>query len=93
MTLAVVLVIDGVEKNPGPGVEAEKISQVLCSWCNRNLKSGTQYNTFGRWFYNSYSNVEAQVVESRKWICYKCRSERLRLLGEKLQDVLLQLMI
>jgi len=30
-TLAVQLVIGGVEKNPGPGVEAEKISQVLCS--------------------------------------------------------------
>ena len=93
MTLAVVLVIDGVEKNPGPGVEAEKILQVLFSCCNRNLKSGTQCNTFGCWFHNSYGNVKAQVVESRKWICFKCRSERLRLLQEKLQYTLLQLMI
>ena len=49
-TLAVLLVIVGVEKNPGPGVEAEKILQVLCSECDRNLKSGTQCNTCGRWF-------------------------------------------
>jgi hypothetical protein len=40
-TLAVLLVIGGVEKNPGPGVEAEKIMQVLCSGCDRNLKTGT----------------------------------------------------
>jgi len=40
-TLAVLLVIGEVEKNPGSGVEAEKILQVLCSGCDRNLKSVT----------------------------------------------------
>jgi hypothetical protein len=30
-TLAMLLVNGGVEKNPGTGVEAEKILQVLCS--------------------------------------------------------------
>jgi len=30
-TLAVLLVIGGVEKNSGPGVEAEIVLQVLCS--------------------------------------------------------------
>jgi len=38
-TLAVLLVIDGVEKNPGPGVEAENILQVVCCGCDRNIKS------------------------------------------------------
>ena len=42
MMLVVLLVIGGVEKNPGPVVEAVNIIQVLCSGCNRNLKSGTQ---------------------------------------------------
>ena len=42
MTLTALLVIGGVEKNPGPGVRAEKIMQVLCSGCDRNLKSGIQ---------------------------------------------------
>jgi hypothetical protein len=41
----VLIVIGGVEKNPGPGVEAEKIMQVVCSECDRNLKSGTQCDT------------------------------------------------
>jgi len=40
--LAVLLVIGGVEKNPGPVVEAENIMQLLCSGRNRNLRSGTQ---------------------------------------------------
>jgi hypothetical protein len=29
-TLAVLLVIGGMEKNPGHGVQAEKVAQVLC---------------------------------------------------------------
>jgi len=31
------------------------------------------------------------VAESRKWICDMCRSDRLRLLEEKLQKALLQI--
>jgi len=46
MTLAVLLVIDGVEKSPGPVVEAENIKQVLCSGCNRNLKLGAQFDVW-----------------------------------------------
>ena len=38
-TLAVLLVIDGLEKSPGPGVKAEKILQIIFSGCDRNLKS------------------------------------------------------
>ena len=34
-------------KNPGPGVQAEKIMQVLCSGCDRNLKLGTHCDTSG----------------------------------------------
>ena len=54
--LAVLLVIGGVEKNPGPGVEAEKIKQGLCSGCDRNLTSVTQCDTCGCWFNNSCGN-------------------------------------
>jgi len=93
-TLAVLLVIGGVEKNPGPGVQAEKIMQVLCSWCDRNLKSGTQSDMCGHWFHNSCGgNVKVQVVKSGKWICDKCRSDRLRLLEEKLQRLYFKLTI
>jgi hypothetical protein len=41
-TLAALLIIGGVEINPGPGVETEKDMSVLRSECDKNLKSGTQ---------------------------------------------------
>jgi hypothetical protein len=44
--LATLLVIGGVELNPGP---VENIVQLLCSGCDRNLKSGTLCETCGRW--------------------------------------------
>lgn len=90
-TLAVLLVIGGVEQNPGPGVEVENTVQVLCSGCERNLKSGTQCDTCGRWFHNSCGNVKAQVAESGKWNCDRCKGERLRRLEEQLQNALLQI--
>ena len=89
-SLVVLLVSGGVEKNPRPGVGAEKILQVLCRRCDKNLNSVTQCNSCGRLFHNSCGNFKAQVAESGKWICDKCRSQRLRLLEEKLQNTLLQ---
>jgi hypothetical protein len=80
-----------VEKNPGPGVEAEKIMHVVCSGYDSNLKSGTQCDTCGGWFHNSCVNVKVQVPQSGKWICDKCRSERARLLEEKPQNGFLQI--
>jgi hypothetical protein len=37
--LAVILTTGRVERNPGPGVEAKNILQVLCSACERNLNT------------------------------------------------------
>jgi hypothetical protein len=73
-----------------PVVEGEKIMQVLFSGCDRNIKLGTQCGTCGRWFHNSYGNVKAQVADSGKWIFDEFRSERPRLLQNKLQNALLQ---
>ena len=80
--IAVLLVIGGVELNPGP---VDNIVQVLCSGCDRNLKSGTQCDSCGRWYHNSCGNVKFQVADSGKWTCDRCRSERLRVLEEKLR--------
>jgi hypothetical protein len=61
--LAFLLVIRGVELNLGP---VDNIVQVLCSGCNRNIKSGTQCDSCGLWYHNSCGNVKFQVVESGK---------------------------
>jgi len=44
MVLAVLLVIGGVEQNPGPVVEVENTVRLLCIGCGRNLKSGIHVN-------------------------------------------------
>jgi len=59
-TLAVLLIIGGVEKNPGPGVQAEKIMHVLCSGCDRNPKLGTHCDMCGLQF-------PAVVMLKYKW--------------------------
>ncbi|PNF38209.1 hypothetical protein B7P43_G13474 [Cryptotermes secundus] len=89
--LAIVLVIGGVEQNTGPVVEAENILQLLCSVCERNLKSGTQCDTCGLCFHNSCGNVRAQMAESGKWSCERCRWGRLRQLKKKLENAMKQI--
>ena len=86
--LAMLLMIRGVELNLGP---VDNIVQVLCSGCDRNLKSGTQCESCGRWYHNSCENVKFQVAESAKWNCDRCRSKRLRVLEEKLRDAQIQI--
>jgi predicted amidophosphoribosyltransferase len=89
--LTVLLVIGSVEQNPGTVLEAENILHVLCSGCDRNLKSGTQCDTCGRWFHNSCGNVKAQMTDKGKWSCDRCRWDRLRQLEEKLESTLQQI--
>jgi hypothetical protein len=86
--IATVLIMGGVQLNPGP---AENIVQVTCRGCNRTLKSGTQCVTCGQWYHNSCGNVKLQVAESGKWNCASCRLERLRVLEDKLKDAQTQI--
>ena len=57
----------------------------------KHLNSGTQCESCGRWYHNSCRNVKFQVAESGKWNCDRCRSERLRVLDEKLRDAQIQI--
>ena len=82
------LVIGGVELNPGP---VDSFVQVLCSGCDRNVKSGTQCELCGWWYHNSCGNVKFQVAESGKWNCDRCRSERIRVLEDKLRDAQIEI--
>ena len=74
MVLALLLMIGRVELKPGP---IDNTVQVLCSGCDKILKSGTQCESCGRWYHNSCGNVNFQVAESGKWNCDRCRSDRL----------------
>jgi hypothetical protein len=89
--LTALLVIGGVEQNPGPGVEVVNSLQLLCSGCEGDLKSGTQCDMYGRWFHNSCGNVKVQMADSRKWSYDRCRWDRFHRLEEKLENTLQQI--
>ena len=90
MVLAVLLVIGGVEQNPGL-VEVENTVRLLCTGCGGNLKSGIQCELCGRWYHYSCGSVKAQTAERKNWNCDKCRTEKVRVLQEELQNALGQI--
>jgi len=75
--------IGGVGLNP---VLVENIVQVLYSGCDTNLKSGTRCESYGRWCLKTCGNIKFQGADFEKWTCDPCRSERLRILEEKMRD-------
>lgn len=87
-TIAVLLLIGGVEPNPGPADEVNAI-RILCSGCNSNLKSGKQCELCGLWYHASCG--KNGDMDNGKWFCSKCKENRLRLLEEKLEAALLQI--
>ena len=89
--LAVLLIIGGVQLNPGPVVEGENNVRLLCTGSRKNLKSGIQCKLCGRWYHYSCGSVKAQAAEREKWKCDKCRTEKLRMLQEDLQNTLRQI--
>jgi hypothetical protein len=60
MILAVLLMVGGIEQNPGPVVELENTVRVLCAWSGRNLKSEIQYELCERRYHYSCGNVKTQ---------------------------------
>jgi hypothetical protein len=66
MVLAVLLIICGIEQNPGPVVEVENTVQLIRTGCSRNLKSEIQYELCGRWYLYSCGNVKALAAERER---------------------------
>ena len=91
MVLAVLLIMGGVEQNPGPVLEVENTVQFLCTGCGRNLKSGIQCELWERWYHYSCGSVKGQAAERGNWNCENCRTENVRMLKEELQKALLQI--
>ena len=91
MILSVLLVICGVEQNPGSVVEVENTVRLLCTGCGRNLKSGIQCERCGRWYHYSCGSVKAQAAERDNWNCDKCRTDNVKTLIEELQNALRQI--
>jgi len=88
--LAVLLMISRAEQNPDSVVEVENTVRLLCDGCCRNLKSGIQYELYERCYKYSCGSVKTEVAERENWNCEMCRTEKARMLHEKLQNALRQ---
>jgi hypothetical protein len=63
LVLAVLLVIGGVEQNPGPVAGGQMTMQLLRTGCDRNLKSGIQCELCGRSYHYTCGNVKVPVAQ------------------------------
>jgi len=88
MVLAVLLIIGGIEQNPGPVVEWENAVRLLSTGCCRNLKLGIQCELCGYGYHYSRGSVKAQAAERENWNCDKCRTAKVRMLHYELQNAL-----
>lgn len=91
MVLAILLMIGGIEQNPGPVVEVKNTVRLLCNGCCRNLKLGIQCELRERWYHYSCVSMTAQAAERENWNCDTCRTEKVRMLQEDLQNALRQI--
>jgi hypothetical protein len=87
--LAALLVIGGVEQNPGPVEQAVNVTQ--CTGSSRNLKSGIQCELCGLWYHYNCGSVKSQIQGREKWTCERCKTDRFRRLQEELKNALRQI--
>ena len=83
--LAVLLIIGGIEQNPGPVIDSVNAIKLSCMGCNRNLRTGIQCELCGHWYHYSCGNVKGVWTQSEKWSCDKCKTERVKTLQQDLQ--------
>lgn len=91
--IATLLLIGGVEPNPGPdNEEVMQTRTIECSGCKRNLRSGVQCERCYRWYHYSCGNVRNRLREE-VWTCGACRlgreqraEERVRALEKELES-------
>jgi hypothetical protein len=78
MILAVLLIIGGIEQNPGPSGEMDSMVSDVCTGCGRHLKSGIQCEMCGKWYHYNCGNGKVHVAVKENWCCDKCIKEKVR---------------
>jgi len=59
--------------------------------CGRDLKSGIQYEICGLWYHYSYGSVKAEASEGENWNSENCRTEKVRVLQDDMQNAVRQI--
>ena len=77
-------------------MESSRILALLWKWrtpCDSYVLSavGIQFELCGRWYHYSCRSVKAHADERMNWNCDWCRTEKVRMLQEDLQNALRQI--
>ncbi|KAK7874572.1 hypothetical protein R5R35_013142 [Gryllus longicercus] len=71
--LCTLLIIGGVEQNPGPGGTSK--GKLSCTACFKLLRAGAQCDNCGKWFHVG-CNTNLRDKTTMKWICIVCTTNR-----------------
>jgi len=71
MILVLLLMISGIEKNPGLVVQVQNTARLLCTGWGWNLMSGIQCELCELWYHYSGGSVKAQASERENSNCGK----------------------
>jgi hypothetical protein len=72
MTLVLLLMISGIEQNPGLVVEVQNTAWLLCTGWGWNLMLGIQCELCEGWYHYSGGGEKAQASERQNANCGKC---------------------
>lgn len=67
------LIIGGVESNPGP--KSGEAIPMKCETCKRNLRAGVLCNCCEIWFHLSYQRIERKEIVEEFWMCKDCGNQ------------------
>ncbi|KAK7862342.1 hypothetical protein R5R35_011570 [Gryllus longicercus] len=73
--ISVLLVIGGLELNPGP----------TCFVCRRALKSGAECSVCGKWYHNSCERIRDVDIIGDEWSCNRCTRKNVKVLSERVR--------
>ncbi|KAJ4451854.1 hypothetical protein ANN_03332 [Periplaneta americana] len=71
IVIATMLVIGGVELNPGPINDTEKTS-IKCGSCKKNLRVGVLCNGCEIWFHLGCQKIKRDQIIEETWVCRDC---------------------
>lgn len=74
IVIAILLIIGGIELNPGPASDNGVIS-VKCGSCRKNLRVGVLCNQCEKWFHLTCQKIKREQIVEETWLCKDCGNE------------------
>lgn len=73
IVLATLLIIGGIELNPGP--RSDEATSIKCESCKKNVRVGVLCNVCEKWFHLSCQKIKREEVVEETWMCKTCNNQ------------------